>query len=334
MSTIFTLNGYFNYGNRLQLFALGRVLLKLGDKAMVYWPKKLRSICKEMVKYDILYNNSKEAKLRRFTGMYIPKRTGALSDSYVIVGSDQVWNPNYYLKHTYLLDPLGGEKRISYAASLGVDELTEEQKRRFKSALKHYDSISVREGSAQKLLQPLTNKKVEVVLDPTLLLDKMEYTELESMPKGLNNGEKYILCYILGGRDYLRAINEFATKHDYRIILFSDKKDSNYGVEEFLYLIHHAELICTDSFHACVFSFIFERPFVVFRRTGEADYMYSRLQNLIDTFKLKDREFNGKSITEKNIKVDYMEAKEILKKEREKSLKFLKDALGVKDEGK
>ena len=336
MNMIFTLPGYFNYGNRLQLFALSRVLNSLGVKVVVYKKRRLRSMIKEILRYytPLRRKYKKEIKNRRFTRKYIPKTKSFGKVSYAIVGSDQVWNPNWLGGYYYLLNTPLGEKRISYAASVGVDKLTDEDIEIFKNELGKYDCISVREKTAKDLLQPLVGTKIEVVLDPTLLLDKSDYAEIEKKPKDIRDGEKYILCYILGGREYQSMIERFAKARGWRVILFSDKAESNYGVEEFLYLIHHAELICTDSFHACVFSFIFERPFVAFRRTGEADYMYSRLQNLIDTFKLKDREFNGRSIMEKNIKVDYTEAKEILKKERKKSLKFLKDALGVKDEGR
>jgi hypothetical protein len=206
------------------------------------------------------------------------------------------------------------------------------QKQKFKEALKKYNAISVREQSAKDLLQPLTDKKIEVVLDPTLLLDKTEYSKLERKPRNIKPGENYVLCYILGNRDHQEAIKKFAKGKNYKTIYFSDKRDSCYGVEEFLYLIHHAQLICTDSFHACVFSFIFERPFIAFRRTGKENYMYTRLQNLIDTFKLKNREFNGKEITKENLEVDYAGAKKILKKEQKKSLNFLKRALEIENE--
>lgn len=327
-NTIFTLNGYANYGNRLQLFALSSILRKSGIETSVCWPKTPIDKIKDFVKYQtpIQIRSVKEKKLQIFTKKYIPKRTTNKVDTVAIVGSDQVWNPSYLEDFPYLLNT-GCSKTISYAASIGLSTLSHEQEEMFKNALKNYSAISVREQSAKELLQPLTDKKIEVVLDPTLLLDKSEYESLEEKPKALDEDEKYILCYILGNRDHEASIEKFAKEKGYKTIYFSDKRDSNYGVEEFLYLIHHAELICTDSFHACVFSFIFERPFVAFRRTGEANYMYTRLQNLIDTFKLKNREFNGKEITKENLEVDYAEAKKILKKEQKKSLDFLKEAL-------
>lgn len=327
-NTIFTLNGYANYGNRLQLFALSSILRKSGVDTNVYWPKTPLDIIKDFIKYQtpIQVRSIKEKKLQIFTKKYIPKRTTNEVDTAAIVGSDQVWNPSYLEDFPYLLNT-GCSKSIAYAASIGLSSLSQEQEEMFKNALKNYSAISVREQSAKELLQPLTYKKIEVVLDPTLLLDKSEYEALEKKPKNMTEGEKYILCYILGNRDHEAAIEKFAKEKGYKTIYFSDKRDSRYGIEEFLYLIHHAQLICTDSFHACVFSFIFERPFVAFRRTGKENYMYTRLQNLIDTFKLKNREFNGKEITKENLEVDYTEAKKILKKEQKKSLDFLKGAL-------
>lgn len=332
---IFTLEGYFNYGNRLQLFALSTIIKRLTKRtSSIYLPQKLKTKVKEFLKQKthILGVYEKEIKLKRFTKKNIGRNTGNPKCDYSIVGSDQVWNPDYLRARPFLLNVPNNGVKIAYAASIGKEELNKDELDRFREALKDYKAISVREKSAKELLQPLTDKKVEVVLDPTLLLDKTEYEKLETRPDDIKENEKYVFCYILGGQDQMDAINKFAKEKGYKVLLFSDKSGSSYGVEEFLYLIHHAELICTDSFHACVFSFIFEKPFVAFRRTGTADYMYTRLQNLIETFKLKDREFNGKNITNENIKADYSEAKKILKKEQKKSMEFLKNALGACNE--
>ena len=329
---IYTLNGYFNYGNRLQLFALTKSLSKITDsvKIKTYWQKSITQKLKELIKYytPLALLNKKERKLKRFTRKYIGAETSISNADIKIVGSDQVFNPDYIKKHNYL--PLNdGVKTVSYAASIGKSNLSKTESSFLCQKIKQYEKISVREKTAKETLQPLLQEHdIEVVLDPTLLLEKQEYERLEKKPRNLSKKEKYILCYILGNHDHETIIDIFAKKQGYKTIYFSDKPDSDYGVEEFLYLIHHAELICTDSFHACVFSFIFERPFVAFRRSGKANYMYTRLQNLINTFKLKNREFNGTNITKENLETDYSEAKKILKKEQEKSLNFLKEALG------
>lgn len=331
MKAIVTLNGYFNYGNRLQLFALAKVTEKLGDEVVVYWPKGFKTKIKEFLKYETLlrFYFKKEIKIRRFTKKNIPRIFNGNDITCFIVGSDQVWNPEYLRTKPYLLNANSNSVKIAYAASIGKETLTKEQLSLFENNLKDYSAISVREQSAKDLLQPLTDKKIEVVLDPTLLLNSADYESLEKRPRNVEVGEKFILCYILGGKEQKAVIDEYAARRGWKVIMFSDKEGSDYGIEEFLYLIHHAELVCTDSFHACVFSFIFERPFVAFRRTGEANYMYTRLQNFFDTFELQNREFNGEEITKQNIDVDYAKAKKILQKEREKSLRFLKNALEI-----
>jgi len=331
--SIYTLNGYTNYGNRLQLFALSKTLKKMGKETVVYWPKNIKQRIKYLVKFwtplALLY--PKERKLKRFSKKYTPKCSNKLQ-KVAIIGSDQVWNPKYLATRQYLLDAPRCAEIISYAASVGRERLTEKEMSVFSRALKKYDAISVREKSAKNLLQPLvTDKKIEVVLDPTLLLDEAEYAKLEKRPKDVRNDEKYVLCYILGDQNHLEVVKKYANKGKLRIITFSDRRDSNYGVEEFLYLVHHAELICTDSFHACVFSFIFDRPFVVFKRSGKENYMYTRLQNLLDTFNLKDREYNGKEITNTDTLVDYTKAKKILAVEKKKSIDFLRGALDVEN---
>ena len=332
--TIFTLPGYYNYGNRLQLFALTKVLNKLGFKTYAYKRKTFKSIIKEFLKHNTPLGlfNKKEVKLKKFTRKYIREKSIIKQTDYSVVGSDQVWNPNFFKNRPFLIDVPNESVKVSYAASIGKETLTEDELSRFKASLNNYKRISVRERSAKDLLQPITDKEIEVVLDPTLLLSKEDYIKLEKKPKNIETGEKYILCYILGGTEQMDAINTFALEHGYRIIPFSDRNDSRYGVEEFLYLIHHAALICTDSFHACVFSIIFERPFVAFRRTGKHSYMFTRLQNLINTFELKNREYNGTSITKENVNLDYSKVNSILETRRKESLRYLKTALEVEDE--
>ena len=331
--SIVTLNGYKNYGNRLQLFALSKVLKRMNNEIDVFWPRSLKEKLKIFIKCytPLLPHTLKEKKLKAFTKKYISCSITKRQNNASIVGSDQVWNPRYIEERPYLLMP-GSRGLISYAASMGVSTLDSQQEEMFRKMLKGFKAISVREQSAKDILQPLTDKEIEVVLDPTLLLDKAEYEKLEKKPESLKKDDKYILCYILGNHEQQAAIEKFANERNLKVILFSDKRDSDYGVEEFLYLIHHSELVCTDSFHACVFSFIFERPFVAFKRTGVSNYMYTRLQNLINTFRLSNREYNGHEITEGNLLADYTEAKKILRKEQSKSLMFLKSALEVKDE--
>lgn len=148
--SIITLNGYSNYGNRLQLFALSDVVSSLGCDVSVVWPQKVSKMIKGLIKRSPIFRSffKKEYKLWRFTKKYVVNNDDK-NEEYVIVGSDQVWNPEYIAKNSYLV-PKDKKNKISYAASMGVDDLQLDQKRFFSNMISDFIAISVREQSAKK----------------------------------------------------------------------------------------------------------------------------------------------------------------------------------------
>ena len=98
------------------------------------------------------------------------------------------------------------------------------------------------------------------------------------------------------------------------------------GPSEFLYLIHHARLVCTDSFHACVFSILFDTQFYVFEREDKLESMNSRIETLLNKFDLN--EHRKKDYTEYSINHDYTNAYKILESERKKFKLFLDNCFG------
>lgn len=117
------------------------------------------------------------------------------------------------------------------------------------------------------------------------------------------------------------------------LLFFVDSDDSNAespyyccGPSEFVYLIKNAVYVCTDSFHASVFSILYNRPFVVFNRNGKHNTMGSRIQTLLSTFHLEDARFTG-IIDESCICRDYKEVNQIVENERQKALRFIRKAL-------
>ena len=143
---------------------------------------------------------------------------------------------------------------------------------------------------------------------------------------------KYILTYFLG--DVPQVLDELAKEHNYKIYNLMDADNLNLytsRVEEFLWLIDHAELVCTDSFHACVFSIIFNTPFVVVKRQqkGMAD-MTSRLDTLLGLFGYQNRLIDFVKITIKAdelLRMDFSKVKAIQKREIARSTEFLKKAM-------
>ena len=357
---IVTMNGNNNYGNRLQNYALQEYLHKIGSKEVD--SLSIKSVKDESIiisfiraiKYSVFKKQKKDErffKFKEFNKRYIKNTKKAihfysnltpLNDKYdfFIVGSDQVWN--HKMTHNfniYFLENVDDYKKVSYSASFGTDYYDKKYIDKYKEDLDKFKMISVREDAGKKIVQNIINRKdVEVLIDPTMLLTADEWDKVSNRPKQLDKikKEKYILNYFLGNLSDSRKkeIEKIAKKYDCHIINILDKKDAFYtcGPSEFLYLEKHAFLICTDSFHSSVFAILYNRPFVIFdREQKEIENMNSRIDTLIDKFKLKNRRYNGKNITEDNLNHDYTEAYKILEKERKKSDEFLRKALDIKE---
>ena len=252
-----------------------------------------------------------------------------------LVGSDQVWNPYYgWLNPIDLLCFAEPEKRIAFSASYGVSKLPEACRGIVAKELLKFKSISVREDKGKTITEELTGRKdIEVLVDPTMLLGAKEWDSVAKKPKWMKGDERYVLKYFLGGlsKNKEEAIRKTAINNNCQIIDILDKNSKFYscGPSEFLWLEKNAQIIFTDSFHSSVFAIINEKPFMVFEREGNHEKMNSRLDTLLSTFKLNDRWFNGGEITDDKLVVDYSNTNKILKKEREKSLNFLKRALEI-----
>ena len=272
---IITLNGYFNYGNRLQNYALTKYLEDNGCEVYTIWDKNTKQLIKEKIKksFKFLFKYKRFYNFYNFSKKYIKEISS--SDVYdkeidhIIVGSDQTWNPMEIISNNKLLG-IGFENipLSSYAASLGKSDIPKELNDLYFNSLSKFKYISVREKAGKKYLKKLLGRSdIEVNIDPTLLLNKEDWKSIMTKPKNYN-GEKYILNYFLGELSDLKSeeIKKIAQKNNYKIVNILDPKDQYYvsSPSDFLYLIYNAEYIFTDSFHACVFSFIFDKSFIIF----------------------------------------------------------------------
>lgn len=353
---IITINDDNNYGNRLQNYAVQEIIKKnggnpvtiknnvrLNNKVKRYiFIKKYISFIQKSIKEKIFRDRSRRLLFEKFNENieFSHKLVTAYSDinndyDFFVVGSDQVWKPNYgRLSDLDLLTFTVYEKKIAFSASFGIDELPERYKERASKALMDFKAISVREDAGKKIVEELTGRKdVEVLIDPTMLLTAKEWDKVAKKPKQLR-GNRYILNYFLGNlsEERKKEIDRIAIENGCEVINILDKNSAFYktGPSEFLYLEKNAFLICTDSFHSSVFAILYNKPFIIFNREDNLVNMNSRIETLINKFNLKNRKFTGK-ITEKNLKHDYTEAYKILEEERKKSDDFLKKALNIKE---
>lgn len=194
----------------------------------------------------------------------------------LVVGSDQLWNPiiSNGIDPVFLLNFGQSKKKISLATSMGSYILNESDKKVFKSLLKNFNNISVREKHAIDQLQPLVSQKIEEILDPTLLLDKNIWLDdYAKESKYYDTNEKYILTYFVGGEKskYKSKVMEYSKKLGLPVwsIQYSnynwketDKKILGASVIDFIALIKNANLVLTDSFHGVAFSVNLEKDFV------------------------------------------------------------------------
>ena len=335
-----------NYGNRLQNYALSYFCEKKYEIKTItllnkHYLNDRKFLCIRIIKNFIKKENTidlarKEAFDKFNENIHFSKKTiNCFSNlnkyDYLIVGSDQVWNP--YIRRLRDVDVLKGtlkHKRISYAASFGVSDIKKDASRKIKKEIKRFKAISVREDIGKKIIENITNRNdIEVLIDPTMLLTAEEWDKVSKKPKMLKT-DKYILNYFLGemSEERKNEIDRIANENGCEVINILDKNSPYYqtGPSEFLYLEKNAFLICTDSFHSSVFAILYNRPFIVFDREDKEQKMNSRIETLINKFNLKNRTYEGK-ITKENLEHNYTEAYKILEREREKSKKFLEKAL-------
>lgn len=349
-----TITGNENMGNKLQNFALQEYLRKKNVYVKTVWNRgNLTFNCARKLKRIILSLKSNEKKLfyrrekiiKKFTDDFLKvayiKNTEDLKKynfKHAVIGSDQIWNPNVVKSNGLGISILDmGMKVCSYSSSFGVSDIDDDYKNKIKNLFqeKNIKYLSVREDKGKEIIEDCTGRTdVEVLVDPTMLLTAAEWDEISKKPEQLGN-EKYILNYFLGklSDERKKEIERIAEENNCRVINILDPNDPFYvcGPSEFLYLEKNAFLICTDSFHSSVFAILYDRPFIVFDREQEGlEKMNSRIDTLINKFNLKNRRFTGK-ITRENLEHDYSEAYKILEDEREKSDKFLRNALDIKE---
>ena len=255
--------------------------------------------------------------------------------AFAIVGSDQVWHGWNRIENElsyFYLDFIETSKRIAYAPSFGFTMFPEKDIIIHKKGLLEMASLSCRENEGCDLIYHLTGRKSEKVLDPTLLLEPEDWINLEKRPAFLSEKE-YLLQFVLGEciNSYQEEITAIAKERNLPIVDINNRRDPlKYGISpsEFIWLVRHAKVICTDSFHAAVFSILFERHLRVFERS-EPRYgnMFGRLVNLLEPFELMNNIYGIGS----NYSTKLSErAARVLLLEKRKSIDYLQKSLSQK----
>lgn len=330
-----------NIGNRLQNYALQDVLVQRGYEVETL--KRTGGLF-EGLKRGIrpLLKRDAVTKCRSFSKRYInwspltlsPQRISyGLSDRYdlFIIGSDQVWNPNFaFTSDLDYLPFVSREKKIAYAASFGIERLPHGQER-IAGFLNDIRKLSVREHAGARIVYELTGREAPVVLDPTMLLSASQWRGLMAKPVLPGIEEDYAFIYTLG-RD---ATASDAVNHSLSLGLpyidWSSCADQ-VGPQEFLWLIDHAAMVFTNSFHGSVFSTLMKRPFVILEREAarEDESMSSRLDTLCELLGLHAHRLCACDASmEEFMSPEWSNVDEKLAAEREFSMNWLRGAVGA-----
>jgi hypothetical protein len=374
---IITLPFNTNYGGILQAYALQSALKKMGHEAITInrktegMPLKMKVLSfgrrvlltatgRKNVVIRTWPNRNEDEIISQDTNRFISeniKTTHVFKsesdfsklknqgfEAYV-VGSDQVWRPKYSpVIANHFLGFARGEKklkRVSYAASFGVDEweYNVEQTKNCCDLAAQFNAVSVREDSGIKLCTNYLGVTAIRVLDPTLLIAKEEYiglVEKDKIPKFKGNLLNYVLDKAPEKQKIIHQIEDELQLETFSTMPETSFRESGKSkLQQCIFLpvtswirgFMDAEFVVTDSFHGTVFSIIFNKPFLAI---GNEKRGMSRFLSLLKIFGLEERlVFDNTPEIRQIIRtpIDFEKINDIIEKEKKLATKFLKDAL-------
>lgn len=354
---IITFHRAINYGAILQTYALNRATQNLGFDSQVinyrynkvdreyilFSGKTLRSKLADLYYYPI--KSYKIKKFEKFMKNNIRmsekiykstedlKKAEEIYDTF-LTGSDQVFNYRITGKdRNYFLDFIqDSNKKNSYAASFGMDNIPEEYKNEIKNSLNTFNNISVREKKGIEIVDKLIKRQARIDVDPTFLLDKSEWKKIAVKPKE----DKYILLFVMQKNESIyRFTEQLSIKTGLPVIYITDaykkmlkaKHKKVVSPEEWLGYFQNADYVVTNSFHGLAFSVNLNKNFYV-ELQKEPATGNSRLKTLLEEYDLYDRLIvEGKNDNMNEISWENINKK--LQKNRQNSIDYLK---GLKNE--
>lgn len=359
---ILTMHRVIHFGSVLQAYALQQVLYRMGydNEIIDYVYPNEHHISKERknikgIMYDIIsllfFHKREQNNIKAFISKSLvktpesydtPEKLARRCPKYdiYVTGSDQVWNTDYLNgdKSFFFEFVPTDKKKISYASSFGRFSLSGEAAKDWLNNLNTYSAISVRERKAREIILKYTGLNAEIVLDPTLLINKSEW-ESFAKDKAIVSGE-YILVYVLtyAWQPFpyaLDVIKHFEQLLGWKVVVIEplNLKDehpnwiymSNQSPKDFVNLFKNAGLILTTSFHGTAFAINLERPF--YSIVSESKVNDDRITSLCESIGCTHNLLSVNSQLGQFPDLDFMNSRQLLEELRNKSLSFLKNAL-------
>ncbi|WP_050909481.1 polysaccharide pyruvyl transferase family protein [Vibrio campbellii] len=358
-----------NYGGLLQAYALQRFLKDQGHEVLTidlpfkkakFWGVRgiiVNGIKKYILKQDIkrVFPISNKEKVRiskhadrfRQDNIETTHKIESVSklnelDKYkfstFIVGSDQVWRPQYSPGiEAFFLNFVkdSGAKKISYAASFGIDNISEfDQELIEKCAchLKQFDAVSVREDSAVNLCRDNFGVEALHVIDPTMLIEASQYNTLIDKENYVDK-PKGVMVYVLDRSEEKKAVvTEVVSKLNTQSFELMPQNDLEQyqPVTRWIQGFRDSSFVVTDSFHGVVFSIIYNKPFIAI---GNSERGLARFNSLLKMFNLEHRLIDSAdSLNDEllDLDMDFTEVNKILSEQRTFASEFLLSAINRK----
>lgn len=264
----------------------------------------------------------------------------------LIVGSDQCWRASYNygfeMSMFFSFAQKLHVKRVSYSASFGTDQIeySRHQLSKIKNLISEFDKVSVREKSGVRICKDIFGINAMQVLDPAMLIDVSKYVNLVNK----YHEEKHIgnlFYYILDPNSkVVNFIQTLENEHNMKAFTVMPRYYSSTisknrireNISECIYptvtswirAYMDAEFIIVDSFHGCVFSILFNKPFWVLCNKNRGS---SRFDSLLELFELQNRLIDIDNLSDWNFceKIDWDRVNLKLSQKREDSITFLKN---------
>ncbi|UEL48758.1 polysaccharide pyruvyl transferase family protein [Terrisporobacter hibernicus] len=272
---------------------------------------------------------------KRYTSNEELKKDLPQADVY-ICGSDQIWNSLHRngKDPAFYLDFVPDNKiKVAYAASFATDTIDDKYKPMVKKKVLKLDGVGIREKSGVEIVKGLGIDKAINVVDPVFLLDKEEWNKIGNE----TFNDNYILVYDFDKSSLVEKIaTEIAREKGLKIYTINEDKPKYAnrhfnlsGPNTFVSLVKNAEFVISNSFHAVVFSVIYNKNIAIVNRTENIN---TRMKDLLDDLKLKNRLVNENYKIEQILKdIDYTESNKILNQKIDFSKQYIDNILSAKN---
>ena len=310
---VLTIHCIHNFGSVFQSYALVERLRGKGEDASIidyrpaYYTKgrnALKSFIARLINYVPYHKQHR--RYQRFIDKEIPKTSTVFqtiddlnlladSNSIFIAGGDQIWNSFHPCGRddAYKLVFAKDQPKIAFGTSMGRNSFKEEELKELAKKVSDFKHIALREKSTVEMLKPYTDVPVSHVCDPVLLLNKQDYNRFIGDTPIIK--EPYLLMYLADKSDLLEeTVTRLARKYGLKIVHvcgFRKKCTCDYflkatGPEDLLNLIYYSKFVVSASFHATLFSLLFEKEFCTLLPEAGTN---TRIEDLLSYFGLSER---------------------------------------------